>query len=154
MGPRITVGSRVTLHYSITLPDGTVADSSFGEEPLRFTLRDGSLDEGLELALYGLRAGDRQTLTLEPGQAFGRPDPANRCEVPRADFPTGMDPAPGQVIAFATPQGEVAGTVLEVREDTVQVDLNHPLAGLPIVFTVEILAVDPPAPTQQDPQAP
>ena len=70
---QITVGSRVTLHFALRLSDGWVAESSFDGEPVSFVMGDGTLDKGLELALYGLKTGDRQTLTLMPGQAFGAP---------------------------------------------------------------------------------
>ena len=142
----IAMGSRVTLHYAIRLADGTPVDSSFDAEPLSLTLGDGSLDRGLELALLGLRPGERQTLTLMPGQAFGLPDPAAVNHVPLEAFPPDLQPEAGQVIGFTTPDGlEVAGTVVAVGDEDVEVDFNHPLAGREIVFEVEILAVEDPA---------
>ncbi len=147
---RITIGSRVSLHFSLSLTDGTVADSSFGGEPVSVVIGDGSLDRGLELALIGLRPGDHQTLTLMPGQAFGMPDPAAVNHVPRDSFPAGMAPEPGQIIGFSTPDGqEIAGAVIEVGDEEVEVDFNHPLAGREIVFEVEILSVEDPGEEQR-----
>jgi FKBP-type peptidyl-prolyl cis-trans isomerase SlpA len=143
MSDTIGVGSRVVMHYSITLPDGTVADSSFEDEPLDFTMGDGSLLPGLELALYGLKAGETQTLTLTPEQAFGYPDPSNVHEMPLTEFPPELEPEPGRIIEFTTPGGDsLAGTVTEVSGESAKVDFNHPLAGLELRFTVEILSVD------------
>ena len=140
----VNIGSTVTLHLALTLEDGSVAETTFGEEPLTFTMGDGTLVHGLELALYGLRPGDTQRLALYPEQAFGLHDPARIHCLPRAGFPADIDLTPGNIIAFDTPEGEeLAGTLLSLDEQTVEVDLNHPLAGRRIVFDVEILDVTP-----------
>ncbi|MFN2309890.1 MAG: peptidylprolyl isomerase [Gammaproteobacteria bacterium] len=142
---QIQPGSRVRLHLSLTLSNGTVAESSFDGAPLELVIGDGSLVHGLELALYGLRAGQRQTLTLHPEQAYGAHDPEALGWLPRAQFPAGMVLQPGALVGFTGPQGEeVAALVTAVEADRVQIDFNHPLAGKPLVFEVEILAVAPP----------
>ena len=144
-------GCRVTMHFTITLEDGTVADTSREGEPLTFTMGDGSLIEGLELALYGLKAGDRQVVTLDPREAFGFPDPDNVHRLPRGEFPADMPPEEGQIVAFSTPSGEeIPGAIVEVGEDEVTVDFNHPLAGHEIVFDTEIIAIQPPAGTNDE----
>jgi FKBP-type peptidyl-prolyl cis-trans isomerase SlpA len=138
----IAPGSRVTLHLSLATTSGFEALSTFGEEPETLVMGDGTLAEGLELALYGLRAGDTQTLTLTADQAFGQRDKTKIQQLPRDNFPSGEEPEPGQIIGFASPRGEeLAGTVLEVSECEVTVDFNHPLAGTEVVFRVEILDV-------------
>lgn len=143
----IVPGSEVTLHFRMTLPDGTEALSTFGEEPLHFAMDDGTFSGGFALSLYGLKAGDTQTLTLDPEQAFGFRDEALVQDMPRQDFPADMVLEVGQVIGFATPSGdEAAGAILALGEDTVQVDFNHPLAGKDVIFHVEILAVGKPQP--------
>lgn len=141
----VSPGSTVTLHLSLTLDDGTVAESSFGGEPVTFTMGEGTLAPGLELALYGLYPGERQRIELEPVQAFGRRDPLNIHRVPRAAFPPDMDIAPGVIVGFETPDGEeVGGAVLALDDEAVEVDFNHPLAGHVILFEAEIIAVVPP----------
>jgi FKBP-type peptidyl-prolyl cis-trans isomerase SlpA len=138
----IVTGSEVTLHFRMTLPDGTEALSTFGEEPLHFAIGDGTFKGGFELSLYGLKAGDTQTLTLDPEQAFGYHDPALIHDMPRSDFPADMVLEEGQVMAFSTPTGdEAAGIILEAGEDSVKVDFNHPMAGQDVIFHVEILEV-------------
>lgn len=140
---RIGPGSRVTLHLALTLADGTEALSTFGEEPLSCVMGDGTLSEGLELALYGLRAGDTEALELGPGQAYGLPDADLIQTLPRSDFPADLEPEPDHVLAFTTPSGEeTGGRVIEVREDEVEVDFNHPLAGLTLHLRAEILRVE------------
>jgi FKBP-type peptidyl-prolyl cis-trans isomerase SlpA len=142
----VDVGSTVTLHLSLMLEDGTVAESTFDDEPLTFTMGDGTLVHGLELALYGLRPGDRQRLALYPEQAFGEHDPQRIHRLPRSGFAVDIELVPGNLVVFDTPQGEeVAGTVLSLDEQTVEIDLNHPLAGRRIIFDVEIIDVVPAA---------
>jgi len=144
-GERIRHGATVVMHYTILLEDGMVADTTEGEEPFRFTVGDGSLIQGLELALFGLKAGDHQRLRISPENGFGAHDPNGIHEMPRAAFPPGMELEEGQIIGFDTPAGEeLPGAILEVDEDTVKVDFNHPLAGHEITFEVEILSVESP----------
>lgn len=138
----ILPGSSVTMHFSIALEDGTVAEDSFDGEPLNFTLGDGSLNEGLELALYGLKAGDEQTVTMTPDQTFGYHDPENIHQMPISDFDQDMQPAEGMIIGFTTPAGdEVPGLIRTVSDDMVEVDFNHPLAGHDLLYKVKILEV-------------
>jgi FKBP-type peptidyl-prolyl cis-trans isomerase SlpA len=140
---RVAPGRRVTLHLALSLPDGTEALSTFGEEPLSFVMGDGTLTEGLELSLYGLRAGDREALELDPEQAFGLRDESLIQTLPRSDFPPDMTLEPGYILAFTTPSGdEVAGQVLEVGGQQVELDFNHPLAGRHLHLRAQILSVD------------
>ena len=140
----ISSDSKVRMHYTIALEDGTVADSSRDDDqPLEFVMGDGTLIEGLELALYGLKAGEKQSLKISPDVAFGFRDPDNVHSLPRADFAADMELKRGVIIEFKTPAGdEVPGMVLEVGGENVQVDFNHPLAGHEITFDVEILSIE------------
>ena len=141
---QVDIGSTVTLHLALTLEDGSVAESTFDDAPLTFTMGDGTLAHGLELALYGLRPGDTQRLALYPEQAFGPHDPDRIHRLPRTGFPANIELTPGIIIAFDTPEGEeIAGTLLSLDEQTVEVDLNHPLAGRRVIFDVEIIDVAP-----------
>lgn len=143
--PEIQPGCRVTLHVRIRMADGSVAEDTFEEEPLELVMGDGTLHPNLELGLYGMKAGQEQTLTLTSEQAFGERDPASIHWLPRTDFPADIEPEPGLIIGFATPEGEeIPGAVLEVEADRVQVDFNHPLAGKPIHFDAKILKVETP----------
>ncbi len=147
MADELTIqpGSEVSIFYSITLTDGTVADSNFAEQPLDFVMGDGTLIEGLELALYGLKQGDKQDVGIDPMYAFGMPDDEAIQDLPRSDFPDTLTLEPGLIMAFATPEGEdIPASILEVEEDTVKVDFNHPLAGHEIRFVVEVVEIKPP----------
>ncbi|MGD2137931.1 MAG: peptidylprolyl isomerase [Gammaproteobacteria bacterium] len=140
----VSPGSTVTLHLSLTLGDDTVAESTFGDEPVTFTMGDGTLVGGLELALYGLVPGDTQRLVLSPEQAFGLHDPRKIHRLPRSGFPEDMPLEPGLIIGFDTPAGEeLSGMILSVEAGEVEVDFNHPLAGHTVTFEVEIIDVVP-----------
>jgi FKBP-type peptidyl-prolyl cis-trans isomerase SlpA len=142
----ISPGSRVTLHLSLTLEDGTVAESTFDDTPVTFTMGDESLLRGLEIALYGLYPGATQRLELTPEQTWGWRDPQRIHQLPHSAFAADLELAQGLIIGFETPDGEeLAGVVMEVGEHTVTVDFNHPLAGHTLVFDVEILEVEPAA---------
>ncbi|HQU16863.1 MAG: hypothetical protein B7Z66_11830 [Chromatiales bacterium 21-64-14] len=145
--PTIGLGSEVRMHLSITLEDGTEALSTFGEAPIQLRIGDGTLVEGLELALIGLGAGARQRLHVEPQYAYGLPQADRVQTMDPAQFPAGMDPQPGLVVGFTGPDGaEVAGTIHGVGPDGVRVDFNHPLAGHELIYEVEILEVVNPTP--------
>jgi FKBP-type peptidyl-prolyl cis-trans isomerase SlpA len=139
-------GCEVTMHFQLTLEDGTVADSTIDHDPIQFVMGDGSLIEGLELALYGLKVGDKQVLTIEPREAFGFPDEESIHQMPKSEFPAEMNIEEGMIIEFDTPSGErVPGALKEIKGDTVVVDFNHPLAGHEITFDVEIIDIKPAA---------
>lgn len=130
------------MHFSITLEDGTVAEDSFDNEPLEFTMGDGSLNEGLELGLYGMRAGEEETLTMSPEQTFGYNDPDNIHEMPRSEFDQDLSLEEGMIIGFTTPAGdEVPGMIREVGDEMVKVDFNHPLAGHELIYRIKIIDV-------------
>ena len=138
----IQPGSEVLMHFTIRLEDGTVAESTEGEEPLRFTMGDGTLVEGLELALLGLKPGDRQSLQIPPENGYGYAVSSNIQAMAREEFPDDMELKRGVIIGFETPDGEeIPGMVLDVGEKEVSVDFNHPLASHEITFEVEILEV-------------
>lgn len=142
--PTADTGCEVLVHYDLMLEDGTVADSTRGGSPLRLRLGDGTLIEGLERVVRGMRPGERREVLLAPEQAFGPRLENNLHAMPRVSFPDAEKIVPGQVIGFVTPGGtEVGGTVQSVDEQVVVVDLNHPLAGHRLFFAVELVAVVP-----------
>jgi FKBP-type peptidyl-prolyl cis-trans isomerase SlpA len=141
----IRAGSQVTLHLSIHLQDGTEALSTFGEEPLEVTIGDGTLAPGLEPLLVGLQAGARKDFTADGSDLYGERVEEKIHWLPVADFPADLKPERGQVVAFATPDGqETAGLVLAAGGARLQVDFNHPLAGRRLRIQIEVVAVDAP----------
>lgn len=135
-------GCEVTMHFRLSLQDGTVADETEEGEPLTFTMGDGTLIQGLELALYGMKVSEKQSLSIDPRDAFGFPEEENVHSMPRSEFSAEMNIETGMIVAFSTPAGqEVPGTIKEITDDTVLVDFNHPLAGFEVTFDVEIIDI-------------
>lgn len=140
---KVDMHSLLLLHYRIALTNGTEIESSFDDEPVEVSMGSGVLTEGMELALYGLEAGDKQTLTLTPEQGFGLRDEDNIHWMPLSEFPDDLKPESGLVFEFETQGGDdILGTILSVKDDQAEVDFNHPLAGQSLVFTVEIIDIN------------
>ena len=135
--------SQVEMHYSIMLEDGTVVDSTDEDQcPINFNMLDDAMIDGLKDAITGLRQGDKETLVLSPEQAFGYRDTENIHTMPLSEFDDDMVLEAGLVIGFSTPAGdEIPGMIIDIVDEMVTVDFNHPLAGHQISFMVEILQV-------------
>ncbi|MBA3989225.1 FKBP-type peptidyl-prolyl cis-trans isomerase [Aliidiomarina maris] len=140
----ISSNSRVVMHFSIKLEDGSAADSSkVHGKPARFQMGDGNLTANFEKHLLGLKAGDEREFTLEPEEAFGQPIAENIYQVDLTKFSSDTPAEVGAIIAFTQPDGrEVPGIVRKIEGNQVTIDFNHPLAGQRIVFAVEILSVE------------
>ena len=146
VGPVIEQGSRVSLHFSLSLTDGTLAEASAPGEPWTVTIGSGDLFSALERCLLGLRAGERRRCEIPVQEAFGPARDDAIHALPRSSFPPELGVEAGQVIGFTMPVGQEApGRVLDVTDTEVTVDFYHPLAGHDLVFEVEILAVEPAA---------
>jgi FKBP-type peptidyl-prolyl cis-trans isomerase SlpA len=136
------LGDRLTLHYRLSCAGQEVA-STFGADPETFVVGAGEIDPRLEVHLLGLPVGTHTTLTLGPGEAFGARDEALVHQLPRTDFDPALDLAVGHTVDFSLPNGQtLSGTILALNETHVLVDFNHPLAGLPVEFEVEVLAIN------------
>ncbi|MCU7844151.1 MAG: FKBP-type peptidyl-prolyl cis-trans isomerase [Candidatus Thiodiazotropha sp. (ex Monitilora ramsayi)] len=143
---RITHGSRVTLHYAMTLPDGNEVVSTYEDETLFFTLGDGTMEAPLEEALLNLQAGDERTLEMSGDEVYGPRRQENLQWIDRSQFPKDMVLCKDLIIGFTTPDGEeVAGLVVDVEPARLQADFNHPLSGKIFLFKATIIDVEPPA---------
>ncbi len=143
MTDTINMRSLVLMHYSIALTNGSEIESSFDDEPVEITMGDSDVTDGMELAIFGLKEGDSQTLALTPEQGFGIRDEDNIHEMPLSDFPKDLLPEVGLSYSFESPDGsEIPGTVISLKNNSAEIDFNHPLAGHEIIFTVKILGVN------------
>ncbi|MEE8058935.1 MAG: FKBP-type peptidyl-prolyl cis-trans isomerase [Pseudomonadales bacterium] len=139
----IGTNTRVTLHFSLKFDDGTVIDSTFDKESASLKMGDGSLLDGFEKKLYGMKAGQQGSFAMLPEEGFGQPNPNNIQHFSRKDFAEDLELSEGLMIAFADAnQSELPGMVKSIEGDTVVVDFNHPLAGRNIQFDVEIINVE------------
>jgi FKBP-type peptidyl-prolyl cis-trans isomerase SlpA len=139
----VASGDTLSLRYAIRLRDGTEVVSNLAEAgPDTLTLGDGTLASTLEACLIGLPPGQRHVFLLDAWQAFGASQPELVQALPRSDLPEGTQLEAGTLVEFSMPNGQtLAGHILEVGEDAVKVDFNHPLADLPIEFEVEVEAI-------------
>ncbi len=140
----IAQNSVVTLHFTIKLKDGSVADSTHNAgKPAKLVIGDGSISENFEQYLIGMEAGQNQAIELVAADAFGLPNPDNIHHMDRSKFIGETDVEVGTVMAFSGPDGmEIPGIITDIAGDSVTVDFNHPLAGQDVVFDVEILSVE------------
>lgn len=142
MSDAIRLGDRLSLHYRLNC-NGEEIVNTFDGEPETFTLGHGEIDARLESLLLGLNAGAHRVFDLAPGVAFGAHDENLLHTLPRADFPTPDSLRLGDQVAFTLPREQsLSGIVRALDTDTVRIDFNHPLAGLPVCFEVKILAVE------------
>jgi FKBP-type peptidyl-prolyl cis-trans isomerase 2 len=135
-------GDTVHFHYTGTLADGSVFDSSQGGDPLVFTLGAGQIIPGLEAAIAGMAVGATRTVTVPAEQAYGPHDPDAVERVPRAEIPPHVPVTPGTILELGMPDGSAMPvTVTASDAESVTLDANHPLAGQDLTFAVEIVAI-------------
>ena len=139
---QVKTGDTVRIHYTGTLSDGTKFDSSDGRDPLSFQLGAGQIIPGLEKEIAGMAVGDQKTVTVAADDAYGQRDPQQVQQVPRNALPPDLEPQVGMQLQAQTPNGvPVQLIVIEVAEDTITVDANHPLAGHDLTFAVEMVEI-------------
>ena len=142
---RVQPGSFLTLHYRLAGPAGDIINT-FGGKPATLTIGAGELAPALEAALIGLEEGAHTTLELAAG-AYGEKNPDMQQWLSRKELRELGDPneqyAVGDVVQFPTPdrKGQFGGVVLQLSEPAVLFDFNHPLAGQPVVFEVQVIGV-------------
>jgi len=131
----------VSIHYTLTNGEGTVLDSSTGNDPLAYLHGFGNIIPGLENALEGREAGEKLSVTVDPEQGYGSRDERLVQAVPRSAFKGVAELAPGMQFQAQGPEGTRLVVVTQVTQDLVTVDANHPLAGQTLHFEVEISEV-------------
>lgn len=138
----IKKGDVVRIHYTGTLTDGSVFDSSKGRDPLEFSVGSGQIIRGLDAALPGLQVGDKKTVEIAADDAYGQPDPRARQTVARSDIPEEIHLHVGTQLQAQTPEGRIMNvTVAELTETEVTLDANHPLAGKDLTFAFEVVSI-------------
>jgi FKBP-type peptidyl-prolyl cis-trans isomerase SlpA len=143
----VAPGSFLTLHYRLAGPDGAAVIDTFADKPATLSLGTGELAPAMEARLIGLAEGARQSFALDAGEAFGQRNPELLQRVKRSLLDELGDAdatyAVGDVVQFPTPdgQGAYAGVVRDLGDDWLLFDFNHPLAGQPVRFDVQIIGV-------------
>ena len=142
MSMMIDQGTKVTMSFSLALENGDLIDSNFDAQPATFVIGDGNLLPGFEAPLKGLKAGEQGEFVISPENAFGQRNPENMQQLKRDNFDQESLHV-GDVFSFQNGEGELPGVIVEIGDEYVSVDFNHPLAGRNIIFKVDIVEVAP-----------
>ena len=135
-------GDTVKIHYTGKLDDGTVFDSSEGRDPLSFTIGEGEVIPGFERAAEGMEVGETKETRLDVGDAYGERREDLLLEVPREQLPEDLEVDVGTPLQLQQPDGTaVPVTVAKLDEEQVTLDANHPLAGQPLTFEIQLVGV-------------
>jgi FKBP-type peptidyl-prolyl cis-trans isomerase 2 len=135
-------GDTVRIHYTGTLLDGSVFDSSDGRDPLEFEVGSGHVIAGLDVAMPGMAVGDKKTVNAPCKQAYGPINPGLRQTASREAIPSEISLEMGMQLQMQTPEGQVLQvTVVEMDEENVTLDANHALAGQDLIFDIEVVSI-------------
>jgi peptidylprolyl isomerase len=140
--PQAKQGDTVQIHYTGRLDDGTVFDTSRERHPLRFTLGKGQVIEGFEQAVVGMNIGESKTTKIPVEQAYGPRRPDMIVTIDRSQLPPGLDPRIGQRLELTQADDQnILVTVTGATDSTLTLDANHPLAGQPLTFDIELIGI-------------
>lgn len=135
-------GNLVAVHYTGTLEDGTVFDSSREGDPIEFELGSGAVIDGFEEAVNGMAIGESRQVSIAPEDAYGERRDDLSLEVPRDQLPPEVEPEVGQMLALqVTPDQQAIARIAEIDNGEITLDLNHPLAGHTLNFDIELVEI-------------
>ena len=134
-------GDKVKVEYTGTLDDGSVFDSSEGREPLGFTIGENQVIKGFEDGVKEMKLNEEKTIKINPSDAYGEKNEQLIREIPRDKFPPEVQV--GGSLILKSPEGQqIPAVVSEVKDDSVTIDLNHPLAGKELTFKVKVVGIN------------
>jgi FKBP-type peptidyl-prolyl cis-trans isomerase 2 len=137
-------GDKVKVHYHGKLRSGETFDSSQGREPLEFTLGSGQVIKGFDDGVKGMQVGDKKTVEIPVGDAYGEKNDEMLIEFPKNQFPPELNPEVGMQLMMNNGQGQQFPVhIVEVTEESVVLDANHPLAGQDLIFDLELVEIEP-----------
>jgi FKBP-type peptidyl-prolyl cis-trans isomerase 2 len=138
---KVTESSSVVVNYTGKLTDGSVFDSSLleGREPLNAKLGEGQLIPGFETGLIGMMVGDKKTIEIDPREAYGERNEELILDVVKTNVPENVEI--GMLLQTFGPEGPALVKVLEIKDESVVIDANHPLAGEKLIFELEVMGI-------------
>jgi peptidylprolyl isomerase len=140
--PVVKSGDKVKVHYHGKLTSGETFDSSSGRDPLEFEVGSGTVIKGFDDGVTGMSVGEKKTITIPFDEAYGPRNPDMIIEIPKENFPKEMELEVGMPLMMSDQEGQqFQVTVTEIKEDSVMLDANHPLAGQDLVFDLELVDI-------------
>jgi FKBP-type peptidyl-prolyl cis-trans isomerase 2 len=139
---KVKIGDTVSVNYTGKFEDGTIFDTSLveGREPIKAKIGEKQVIPGFENGLIEMSVGESKTIEIEADDAYGPYRPEMVFDIPKTQFPEGI--SVGDILSAQSQMGPVNVTVLEITEETVKIDSNHPLAGKKLIFDLEVVSVD------------
>lgn len=140
---QVKKGDKIKVHYHGKLSTGDTFDSSQGREPLEFEVGSGMVIPGFDNGVTGMAVGDKKTVQIPADEAYGPHNPSMVINVPKSQFPEGMEVEIGMPLIMNDEQGhQFQVVVTAINEDSVTIDANHPLAGKDLTFDLELVSID------------
>ena len=139
---KVKIGDTVSVNYTGKFEDGTIFDTSLveGREPIKAKIGEKQVIPGFENGLIEMSVGESKTIEIEADDAYGPYRPEMVFDIPKTQFPEGI--SVGDILSAQSQMGPVNVTVLEITEETVKIDSNHPLAGKKLIFDLEVVGID------------
>jgi peptidylprolyl isomerase len=135
-------GDTVVIHYTGKFPNETVFDTSQDREPLRFTIGDGKIIQGVEQAVIGMSPGESKIINVAPEEGYGPRRSNLVTTIEKKEFPPNIGLQVGKIISFRHPAGQIIrAEITEITEFQVTLDANHPLAGKDLIFDILLVEI-------------
>jgi peptidylprolyl isomerase len=138
----IEAGKTVKVHYKGTLNDGTVFDSSEGHDPLEFEMGSDTVIAGFEAAVGKMEIDETKSVTIPSAEAYGEFNEDMIGLIPRTSLPEDITPEVGLILSMQSPDGEMPVRIVEMDDENLTLDANHPLAGQDLTFELTLVEVN------------
>ncbi|WP_109698565.1 FKBP-type peptidyl-prolyl cis-trans isomerase [Chitinophaga deserti] len=139
---QVKTGDTVRVHYHGRLENGETFDSSEGRDPLEFKVGSGMVIKGFDNGVLDMKPGDKRTLNIAVEEAYGPKSEELIMEFPKENIPADLNPQVGMDLQMSNPQGQVFPVkVVAITDEFIKLDANHPLAGQPLVFEIELVEI-------------
>lgn len=140
---QVKKNDKIKVHYTGKLKNGEVFDSSVDREPLEFQVGQGQIIPGFENGVLDMKLNEKKTLVIPSEEAYGEPREDLIHEIAKEHLPQEMEPEVGMGLVSRSPEGqEIPLIVKEVKDDSIVVDANHPLAGKELTFEIEVVGIN------------
>jgi FKBP-type peptidyl-prolyl cis-trans isomerase 2 len=137
----IESGKTVKVHYKGTLIDGSVFDSSEGRDPLEFEVGGGMVIPGFDAAVVEMDVDETKTVNIPCAEAYGDRRDEMVGQIPRTNLPEDIKPEVGMMLSMQSPEGEMPVRIVEMVDETLTLDANHPLAGEDLTFELTLVGI-------------